>query len=191
MKDIRRRTRRHFSAEDKIRIVLEGLRYFMPLRFSRMKRFESEEFSADDEFASFDDDIVMMRGRIRKLLTEVSWSENPGSKTRHLVSNVMIDVMPEDTYRVTSAFICYRNRSENQVDIWSAVKNAIFVSVRYRLDARPSPERQAGAISREASGSQAVSKARKSAFSHATSNLRLCPAATRMALMASPVAPAR
>jgi hypothetical protein len=102
VKDIRRRTRRHFSAEDKIRIVLEGLRYFMPLRFSRMKRFESEEFSADDEFASFDDDIVMMRGRIRKLLTEVSWSENPGSKTRHLVSNVMIDVMPEDTYRVTS-----------------------------------------------------------------------------------------
>ncbi len=26
MKDIRRQTRRHFSAEDKIRIVLEGLR---------------------------------------------------------------------------------------------------------------------------------------------------------------------
>lgn len=26
VKDIRRRTRRHFSAEDKIRIVLEGLR---------------------------------------------------------------------------------------------------------------------------------------------------------------------
>ena len=26
MKDIRRATRRHFSAEDKIRIVLEGLR---------------------------------------------------------------------------------------------------------------------------------------------------------------------
>jgi transposase len=27
VKDIRRATRRHFSAEDKIRIVLEGLRY--------------------------------------------------------------------------------------------------------------------------------------------------------------------
>jgi transposase len=26
LKDIRRKTRRHFSAEDKIRIVLEGLR---------------------------------------------------------------------------------------------------------------------------------------------------------------------
>jgi hypothetical protein len=39
--------------------------------------------------------------------------------------------------------------------------------------------------------SHPVIKARKSAASHATSNRRLCPAATRMALIASPVAPAK
>jgi hypothetical protein len=38
----------------------------------------------------------------------------------------MIDVMPEDTYRVTSAFICYRNRSENQVDIWAGERRDII-----------------------------------------------------------------
>lgn len=106
--------------------LADDLRYFMPLRFSRMKRFEGEEFSSDYEFASFDDDIVMMRGRIRKLLTDVSWSENPGSKTRHMVSNVMIEVMPDATYRVCSAFICYRNRSENQVDIWAGERRDVI-----------------------------------------------------------------
>ncbi len=39
--------------------------------------------------------------------------------------------------------------------------------------------------------SHCVIKACKSLASHATSDLRLCPAATRMALMASPEAPAR
>lgn len=50
---------------------------------------------------------------------------------------------------------------------------------------------QAAAISCGNAGSHAASRARKSAVSHATSSLRLCPTATRMALMASPLAPAR
>lgn len=105
----------------------EDLRYFMPLRRNRMKRFDSTEFSADDEFASFDDNYTMMKGRIRKLGTEVSWSENPGSKTRHLVSNVMISIGEEpDTYEVESAFITYRNRAERQVDIWAGERRDVI-----------------------------------------------------------------
>jgi 3-phenylpropionate/cinnamic acid dioxygenase small subunit len=100
-------------------LLAEDIRYFMPLRSNRMNRFAKGEFSNDDEFASFDDDIVAMRGRVRKLMTDVSWSENPASKTRHIVSNVIID--PSDdrqAYQVSSAFMTYRNRAERQVDIW-------------------------------------------------------------------------
>lgn len=105
----------------------EDLRYFMPLRRNRMKRFDDMEFSADDEFASFDDTYTMMKGRIRKLGTEVSWSENPGSKTRHLISNVMIGIGQEPgTYEVESAFITYRNRAERQVDIWAGERRDLI-----------------------------------------------------------------
>src|SRR5437867_725686 len=72
-------------------LLADDIRYFMPLRMNRMNRFAKNEFSADNEFASFDEDIVAMRGRVRKLMTDVSWSENPGSKTRHVVANVIID----------------------------------------------------------------------------------------------------
>lgn len=84
------------------------------------------------------------------------------------------------------------------VDSLSVVNNAMFVSATGRL--RPMCREgfielvrgfQAAAILGRTGDSQAAMRARKSAVSHATSNLRLCPAATRMALMASPEAPAR
>ncbi|SFO60666.1 hypothetical protein SAMN04244567_02410 [Paracoccus pantotrophus] len=47
VKDIRRQTRRHFSAEDKIRIVLEGLR-------------------GDDSIAELATDILVIRGGAKR-----------------------------------------------------------------------------------------------------------------------------
>lgn len=108
-------------------LLAEDLRYFMPIRMNRMNRFDSKEFSEDNEFASFDDDIVAMRGRVRKIMTDVSWSENPGSKTRHVVSNVMIEPRDEaGVYDVASAFITYRNRAERQVDIWAGERRDVI-----------------------------------------------------------------
>jgi 3-phenylpropionate/cinnamic acid dioxygenase small subunit len=67
-----------------------------------------------------------MKGRLRKILSDVSWSENPGSRTRHIVSNVMI--VPDDTnqFRVSSAFIVYRNRLERQVDIFAGERRDVL-----------------------------------------------------------------
>lgn len=117
--------RREFQAW--LSLLADDLRYFMPLRMNRMNRYAKKEFSEDDEFASFDDDIVAMRGRVRKVLTDVSWSENPASKTRHVVSNVIIDPADEPgTFNVSSAFVTYRNRSERQVDLWTGERRDVI-----------------------------------------------------------------
>lgn len=105
----------------------EDIRYFMPLRTNRTLREQDAEFSRDDEFAHFDDDIVMMRGRLRKLESDVSWSENPGSRTRHIVANVIIhNLESSSTYEVDSAFLVYRNRSERQVDIFAGERRDVL-----------------------------------------------------------------
>ncbi|MCP3733136.1 aromatic-ring-hydroxylating dioxygenase subunit beta [Sphingomonas sp. MG17] len=118
--------RREFKAW--LSLLAEDLRYFMPLRMSRMNRFDDKEFSDDNEYASFDEDIVAMRGRIRKVLTDFSWSENPYSKTRHLVSNVIVEPLDDEpgTYKVHSAFVTYRNRAERQVDIWTGERRDVI-----------------------------------------------------------------
>jgi 3-phenylpropionate/cinnamic acid dioxygenase small subunit len=113
--------------EEWLKLLADDLRYYMPLRYSRVVRHEDEEFGPEDAFANFDDNIVSMRGRVRKLLTDVSWSENPASKTRHTVSNVIITVTDiPGTYEVDSAFITYRNRAEHQVDIWAGERRDVI-----------------------------------------------------------------
>ncbi|WP_081256095.1 aromatic-ring-hydroxylating dioxygenase subunit beta [Pandoraea pnomenusa] len=106
--------------EDWFALLAEDIHYFMPIRTTRIMRDARLEFSASGEYAHFDDDATMMKGRMRKITSDVSWSENPASRTRHVVSNVMIsDGKVEGEYEISSAFIVYRNRLERQVDIFA------------------------------------------------------------------------
>jgi 3-phenylpropionate/cinnamic acid dioxygenase small subunit len=103
------------------------LRYFMPLRTTRMMREADREYSGDDDFAHFDDTYATMYGRVRKALSEFGWAENPPSRTRHMVTNVMISPGSErDSYEVSSAFLVYRNRLERQVDIFAGERRDVL-----------------------------------------------------------------
>lgn len=101
-------------------LLAADIHYFMPIRTTRILRDTRLEYSGTGEYAHFDDDAQMMKGRMRKITSDVSWSENPASRTRHLVSNVMIaDGTVEGEYEISSAFIVYRNRLERQLDIFA------------------------------------------------------------------------
>ena len=67
----------------------KDIRYFMPLRTNRTRRDQKLEYSKDGEYAHFDDDLVMMRGRQRKLMSDVGWSESPASRTRHIFTEIV------------------------------------------------------------------------------------------------------
>nr|ACF16029.1 terminal dioxygenase beta subunit [Bordetella sp. IITR-02] len=106
--------------EEWFALLAADIHYFMPIRTTRIMRDARLEYSGTGEYAHFDDDAAMMKGRLRKVTSDVSWSENPASRTRHLVSNVMIADGPvEGEYEISSAFIVYRNRLERQLDIFA------------------------------------------------------------------------
>ncbi len=106
------------------KLLHEDIRYFMPIRSNRIQREGRLEYTRDDEYAHFDDTYDMMRGRIRKLQADVGWSENPASRTRHIIGNVVIDSESESgILEVSSSFILYRNRLERQVDIFAGDRN--------------------------------------------------------------------
>ncbi|AFO50096.1 aromatic-ring-hydroxylating dioxygenase subunit beta [Pseudomonas asiatica] len=106
--------------EEWFALLAEDIHYFMPIRTTRIMRDSRLEYSGSREYAHFDDDATMMKGRLRKITSDVSWSENPASRTRHLVSNVMIvGAEAEGEYEISSAFIVYRNRLERQLDIFA------------------------------------------------------------------------
>lgn len=77
VKDIRRQTRHHFSAEDKIRIVLEGLR-------------------GDDSIAELATDILVIRGGAKRQALAFG-------DLRHSTSNRLCAAVPRDGGRCSEA----------------------------------------------------------------------------------------
>jgi 3-phenylpropionate/cinnamic acid dioxygenase small subunit/catechol 2,3-dioxygenase-like lactoylglutathione lyase family enzyme len=94
--------------------------YWMPTRANRLLRDHDKEVSLAGDFALFDDDKKSLSWRVRQMESATHWAENPRSRTRHLVTNVRITpIKSECEYEVKSNFICYRNRLQDEVDIWA------------------------------------------------------------------------
>ncbi|ATW05272.1 aromatic-ring-hydroxylating dioxygenase subunit beta [Sphingorhabdus sp. YGSMI21] len=111
-------------------LLHEDIRYFMPIRTNRIQREGALEYTRDDEYAHFDDTYDMLRGRIRKLQADVGWSENPASRTRHIIGNVVLNSVSDlGILNVSSSFILYRNRLERQVDIFAGYRQDELIPV--------------------------------------------------------------
>jgi len=58
------------------------------------------------------DDLVRIRSRVRQLLGDTAWAENPRSQTRRLITNVRITATDGDIVRATANFLVHRCRME-------------------------------------------------------------------------------
>jgi p-cumate 2,3-dioxygenase subunit beta len=59
------------------------------------------------------DDMTRLRSRVGQLLSGLTWSENPQSRTNHMISNVRITGMEGDALLVKANFVVYRMRFQN------------------------------------------------------------------------------
>ncbi len=104
-------------------LFTDDAHYRIPVRRNRLRRqrFEDEVAPRGIEMAHFDDTKETLDLRVRQRESGTHWAEDPPSRSRHVVSNVRI--RPSETepgsYEVRSAFICYRNRLEAEVDLWA------------------------------------------------------------------------
>ncbi len=92
--------------------------YFVPIRRTRMQRELDQEFTKPGEMAFFNDTKDLLRGRVAKLTTGRSWSEDPPSRTRRLITNVRVSADDGVELAVESNFLLYRTRLNSQEDTW-------------------------------------------------------------------------
>lgn len=71
------------------------------------------------------DDRFRLGERVVRLLKKTAYAEQPHSKTRHLVSNVLIDSRSDDELVVLGAFVVYRSKD--------GISSSYFGHSRYRL----------------------------------------------------------
>lgn len=92
--------------------------YFMPIRRTRTLKELDHEFTKPGEMAFFDDTKPLLLGRVAKLGTGRSWSEDPPSRVRHLITNVRITADDGTEMEVVSNFHVYRTRLHAEEDHW-------------------------------------------------------------------------
>ena len=128
-------TREHFEISDwltrEVHLLDEGrmeewyatlhpeITYSMPLRLSLMPK-DGPGFRDDMDY--YMDDHASLRMRLNRLKTEMAWAEQPGSRTRHLVTNVLIESAGPDAYGVRSQFLVTRARADQSPDIFTGVR---------------------------------------------------------------------
>jgi biphenyl 2,3-dioxygenase beta subunit len=83
------------------------------------------EFTALGENALFDENKAQLQMRVDKLLTGYSWSEDPPSRTRHLLTNIRVREQ-DGEYHVDSDFIVYRSRYDADEDMWVGARKDVL-----------------------------------------------------------------
>jgi len=110
-----------------LRLFSDDTRYRMPSRANRLMRDKGKEDSEEGEVSLFDDDRTTLGWRVKQLAELTHWAENPRSRTRHLITNVRVSGSAADEEcRVRSNFICYRNRLQDEVDIWAGERQDVL-----------------------------------------------------------------
>jgi biphenyl 2,3-dioxygenase beta subunit len=109
-----------------IQLFTDDTHYWMPIRRTVTSNDLSKEFTAKGEMAFFDDDKALLESRVRKLDTGYAWSEDPPSRTRHLVTNVRVVRDDLSELEVESNFHIYRTRLNSEEDNWLGLRRDVL-----------------------------------------------------------------
>lgn len=98
-------------------LLHEDLEYQVPLRRNvHSRQMDRENTNAGVDVMWFDEDKETLRKRVIQLETGEHWAEEPISRVSHLVSNVRVVHVDDDSVQVTSRFLVYRNRVDTETD---------------------------------------------------------------------------
>lgn len=104
--------------EDWVALFTDDTHYFMPIRRTRSRRELDKEFTQPGEMAFFDDNKMLLEGRVKKLLSGTAWAEDPPSRTRHIITNILITDDRGTELDVRSNFLLYRTRLKSEELSW-------------------------------------------------------------------------
>lgn len=111
---------------DWLDLLTDDIHYWMPIRRTRLMEETDQEFTAPGAMALFDDNKDLLQKRVMKYGVDVSWAENPPSRTRHIVTNVRVldddrDGTREDgsdEFSVEANIHLYRTRLDSDETSW-------------------------------------------------------------------------
>jgi len=119
---------------DWLELLADDLDYWMPTRTNRLRRHQALSIAARGEAAFYDETKESLAWRIRRFDSGMAWAEDPPSRTRHLITNVVVRHVDPSQHRefsvddleVRSAFLVYRNRLQREENIFAGQRTDIL-----------------------------------------------------------------
>ena len=113
-------------------LLADDIRYVMPVRVTTVRDTGYDERA---DMAHFDEDRYALEKRVQRLLTDHAWTEDPPSRTRHLVTNVRTFAGDApDTIRVESSLLLFRSRGDDrEAEYVCALRRDVLRDVGGRL----------------------------------------------------------
>jgi PAH dioxygenase small subunit len=112
----------NYRFSDWLELLDPGIEYVMPVRTSQ---FLADGKGFSDSATFFSDDLESLTTRVRRLETEFAWAETPPSRTRHFVSNVIVesDIDDAGVLEVRSGFLITRTRADLDYQMFTGLKD--------------------------------------------------------------------
>lgn len=104
--------------EEWLELLHPSITYLAPARVTAVTAQDEAAVRTIDHFA---EDHHALRKRVERLMTRHAWTEDPQSRTRHHVGNVLTFAIDEGCVEVESALLLFRSRGDrNEPSIVSA-----------------------------------------------------------------------
>ena len=103
---------------DWLDILAEDISYCMKTTANAQTRDRRKSISPPTTWI-FNDNKHVLERRVAKLETGMSWSEEPPSRTRHLITNIRVEATANpDEYQVFTNYLLYRSQKESDIIVY-------------------------------------------------------------------------
>jgi len=107
-------------------LFTEDVLYFMPRRKNVPRRESEREVTPLGDLAVLEEDKRYLEMRVARLDSGMAWAEDPPSRTRHLIGNLLVDARDGGVVHAKTAFIVYRSHLETDQQIFAGSREDVL-----------------------------------------------------------------
>ncbi len=107
-------------------LFTDDVLYFMPRRKNVRRREAEREVTALGDLALIEDDRRYLQMRVARLESGMAWAEDPPSRTRHLIGNLVVERLESGEVQAKTAFLVYRSHLETDQQLFAGSREDVL-----------------------------------------------------------------
>jgi 3-phenylpropionate/cinnamic acid dioxygenase small subunit len=107
-------------------LFTDDVLYFMPRRKNVRRREADREVTSLGDLALIEDDKRYLQMRVARLESGMAWAEDPPSRTRHLIGNLVVEPRDNGEVQAKTAFLVYRSHLETDQQLFAGSREDVL-----------------------------------------------------------------